>query len=68
MNNWGWYINDISLHKISHLIIRQGLQYKSHMLDNESREALKRKITGIGFICQLVPPRLILDNNIEQEI
>ena len=38
------------------------------MLDNESQTALKSKTTGMGFICQLFPPRLILENNIEQEI
>ena len=38
------------------------------MLDNESQSALKKKTTGIGFIFQLVPPRLILEDNIEERI
>ena len=38
------------------------------MLYNESRAELKRKIAVIGFIFELVTPRLILEDKIEHEI
>ena len=38
------------------------------MLYNESQAELKRKIAVIGFIFELVTPRLILEDNIEQEM
>ena len=59
MNNLGWFRNDISLHKISSFSYQTSVTVKFHVWDNESQEALKRKITGIGFIFQLIPPRLI---------
>ena len=51
---------------LTHFLTRQGFQLKLHMLENESRAALKRKITGVYFIYQLVRPSLIIKNNIEQ--
>ena len=53
---------------LAHFLARQGFQSKFHVLDNESRAELKRKIKGIGFIYTLVPSNLILEDIIEQEI
>ena len=35
---------------LTQYLTRQGFKLKLHMLENESRAALKRKITGIYFI------------------
>ena len=53
---------------LAHFITRKGSQSKFHVLDNESRLSLKRKITRIGFIYQMVPTSLMLEDIIEQEI
>ena len=58
----------LSLHGISLFSCHKRVPINIHMLDNESRAALKSKIIVIGFIFQLFPPGLILENNIEQEI
>ena len=68
MKKWWCYRNGIILFGIISLSYQTRVPIKLHMLDNESRSVIKRKITGMGFIYQLVPPILILDNNIEQEI
>ena len=52
----------------AHFLTRKGFQYKFHVWDNYSREALKIKITDIGYIYQLIPLVLIWENNTEQEI
>ena len=46
MNNWEWYINYIRLHGIGSFSYQKRVPIKIHILDNESRAALKRKITG----------------------
>ena len=38
------------------------------MLDNDARVELKRKIIVIGFVYQLAPNNIHLENNTEQEI
>ena len=59
-NNWGWYRHDRSLHNISSFSYQTRVPIKIHMLDNESRAALKRKTKGMGFMCQMVPTITIL--------
>ena len=59
MNNWGWYINDISLHDIISFSYHTRVPIKNPHVVQSVTSKTKEKITGIDFTCQMVTPIII---------